>query len=100
MALIPAHAVGAKLRNVVMKARQHLFDFMTNRDISPTNNESERSLRPAAIFRKGTNGFRTERGVKFYAEFRSVVENARRRCVGALEAIRLTLAGKPLPIPA
>jgi transposase len=54
----------------------------------------------AAVFRKVTNGLRTEWGVKFYADFRSVVENARRRCIGAIEAIRLTLAGKPLSIPA
>ena len=31
---------------------------------------------------------------------RSVVETARRRSLRALEAIRLTFAAKPLPIPA
>jgi transposase len=100
LALVPAHAAGEKLRKAVLKARPHLFVFMTNRDIPATNNESERSLRPAAVFRKVTNGFRTEWGVKFYADFRSVVETARRRSVGSLQAIRLTLAGKPLPLPA
>ena len=100
LALAPSHAAGLKLQKTIRKARPHLFVFMTKRDIPPTNNESERSLRPAAVFRKVTNGFRTEWGVAFYADFRSVVETARRRSVGALEAIRLTLAGKPLPLPA
>jgi transposase len=39
----------------------------------------------------------TEWGAKLYANIRSVIETARRRAIGALEAIRLTLAGMPLP---
>jgi hypothetical protein len=39
-------------------------------------------------------------GAKLYANIRSVIETARRRAIGALEAIRLTLAGMPLPNPA
>jgi hypothetical protein len=35
-------------------------------------------------------------GAKLYADIRSVIETARRRAITALEAIRLTLAGKPL----
>jgi hypothetical protein len=31
---------------------------------------------------------------------RSVIETARRRGIGALEAIRLTLRSQPLPVPA
>jgi hypothetical protein len=61
------------------------------------NNGSERALRPCAVFRKITNGFRTEWGAKLYADIRSVIETARRRAIGVLEAIRLTLAGMPLP---
>ena len=57
---------------------------------------SERALRPCAVFRKITIGFRTERGAKLYADIRSVIETARRRSIGALEAIRLALAGAPL----
>jgi hypothetical protein len=55
------------------------------------------ALRPCTVFRKITNGFRTEWGAKLYANIRSVIETARRRAIGALEAIRLTLAGMPLP---
>ena len=36
----------------------------------------------------------------FYADLRSVIETARRRRIRAIDAIRLTLEGSPLPIPA
>jgi transposase len=96
--LAPSHAAGRKFQWIVKGARCHLFVFVTRRDIPATNNGSERALRPSTVFRKITNGFRTEWGVKFYADIRSVIETGRRRSVGAFEAIRLTLAGKPLPV--
>jgi transposase len=96
MALEPTHDAGVKLQRVIKKIRRHMFVFVTNRDIPATNNGSERALRPCAVFRKITNGFRTDWGAKLYADIRSVVETARRRAIGALQAIRLTLAGKPL----
>ena len=43
----------------------------------PTNNVSERNLRPSVIFRKVTNGFRCEWGTETYAAFRSVVSTAK-----------------------
>jgi transposase len=96
MRLVPAHETGVKLQRMIERTREYLFVFVTNRDIPATNNGSERALRPCAVFRKITNGFRTEWGAKLYADIRSVVETARRRSIGALEAIRLTLAGAPL----
>jgi transposase len=53
-------------------------------------------LRPSVTYRKITNGFRTPWGAELYANIRSVIETGRRRAIGALDAIRLTLAGKPL----
>jgi transposase len=96
MALEPTHAAGVKLQRVIKKIRRFLFVFVTNRDIPASNNGSERALRPCAVFRKITNGFRTDWGAKLYADIRSVIETARRRAIGALQAVRLTLAGKPL----
>jgi len=84
-------------RKAIKKVRRHLFVFVTNRDIPPTNNGSKRALRPCAVFRKITNGFRTEWGAKLYGDIRSVIETGRRRGIGALEAVRLTLAGQPAP---
>ena len=99
MARKPTHAAGVKFQQVIRKVRRHLFVFMTNRAIPPTNNGSERALRPCVTFRKITNGFRTEWGARLYADIRSVIETGRRRAIGALDAVRLTLAGKPLQAP-
>ena len=96
MARKPTHAAGLKFQRAIRKVRRHLFVFMTNRALPPTNNGSERSLRPCVTFRKITNGFRAEWGAALYADVRSVIETARRRAIGALPAIRLALAGEPL----
>ena len=100
MKLAASHDAGKKLQKVVKKVRRHMFVFVTHRAIPATNNGSERALRPAAVFRKITNGFRTAWGVKFYADIRSVVETARRRSISAFDAIRLTLAGEFIPVVA
>lgn len=97
MARAPTCAEGIKLQRAIRKCRRHLFVLVTHRDLPPTNNGSEQALRPCAVFRKITNGFRTEWGARLYADIRSVLETARRRAIGALQAIRLTLAGMPLP---
>ena len=97
MARAPTHKAGIKLQIAIKRIRRHLFVFVTNRDIPPTNNGSERALRPCVTFRKVTNGFRTPWGAQLYADIRSVIETARRRAVAPLEAITLTLAAKPLP---
>ena len=100
LALQPVAPAAQKMQRVIKRFRQHLFVFMGNRDIEPTNNGSERALRPCAVYRKITNGFRSEWGAKLYADIRSVVETARRRGLRAIDAIRLTLAGSPIPVAA
>ena len=85
-----------QLQETIKAIRGNLFVFMTNRDLEATNNGSERALRPCAVYRKITNGFRSEWGAKFYADLRSVVETARRRAIRAIDAIRLTLRSQPL----
>ncbi len=69
-----------------------LFVFLKRRDVEPTNNESEQALRPSVIFRKVTNGFRSEWGAKTYAALCSIVETGRRNGRSALAAIRDALA--------
>ncbi len=76
--------------------RSHLFVFLTNRELTATNNGSERALRPCAIYRKVTNGFRSEWAARLYADVRSAIETGRRRCIRAIDAIRLTLHGQSL----
>ena len=98
--IIPASDQGKKFQAAIKKYRQNLFVFVTIRAIPPTNNGSERALRPCVIYRKVTNGFRSEWGARLYANIRSVTETARRRATPILDAIRLTLSGLPLtPAP-
>jgi transposase len=99
LGLTPVHPAGRKLQETIKAIRGNLFVFMTNREIEATNNGSERALRPGAVYRKITNGFRSEWGAKFYADLRSVIETGRRRSIRAIDAIRLTLQGAPLPLP-
>ena len=94
----PTHAAGAKLQRAIAKHRRSLFLFVTNRDLEPTNNGSERALRPCVTFRKVTGGFRTPEGAAAYADTRSLLETARRRGIPPLEAITLTLKGCQLPL--
>jgi transposase len=98
--IVPDTKAGQKLQRIIKRFRQNLFVFVTNRDIPPTNNGSEQALRPCVVFRKVTNCFRSQWGAQLYANVRSVVETARRRSIGALQAIRLTLDGVPLPLAA
>ena len=100
MHIAPIHAAGKKLYDLIKGCRRYLFVFLADRAIPPTNNGSEQALRPCVIFRKVTNCFRSQWGANLYADIRSTIETARRRAIGALEAIRLTLNGTPLPVPA
>jgi transposase len=93
LALKPTDAEGRKLRDTVyVDCTDKLFAFLKRRDVEPTNNESERALRPSVIFRKVTNGFRSEWGATTYAALCSIVETGRRNGRSALTAIRDALA--------
>lgn len=95
--IAPRGNEGEKLQRTIKKWRQHLFVFVTNRNLPPTNNGSEQAIRPCVTFRKVTNCFRSEWGAKLYADIRSVLETARRRAIDPLTAIRLTLDRQLLP---
>ena len=56
-------------------------------------------LRPSVIFRKVTNGFRSEWGAETYAAFRSVVSTAKANRIAVLAAVRTALLTQPLPLP-
>jgi transposase len=100
LACKPTDAEGRKLRDAVaLDCRGKLFVLLTRRDAEPTNNESERALRPSVIFRKVTNGFRSEWGAAAYAAICSIVETGRRNGRSALTAIRDALA-TPVAEPA
>jgi hypothetical protein len=87
LACKPTDAEGRKLRDAVdLDCCDKLFVSLKRRAAEPTNNESERALRPSVIFRKVTNGFRSEWGAKTYAAFCSIVKTGRRNGRTALAA--------------
>ena len=81
-----------RLLRRIARDRAHLFVFVTDRRAPPTNNVSERALRPSVIFRKQTNGFRSEWGAQTYAAFRSVVSTAKINGRSVLGDLRNVLA--------
>jgi len=87
--------VAEKLRRRIARDRAHLFVFVTERAVPATNNVSERALRPSVIFRKVTNGFRSEWGAQTYAAFRTVVSTAKANGRSVLDDLRAALAAKP-----
>ena len=87
--LKPTDVEGSHLRaTIAVTARDKLLVFLTRRDVEATNNESERALRPSVIFRRVTNGFRSEWGAKVYADLCSIVATGRLAGRSALAALR------------
>lgn len=94
LACTPDTVAGRKLRAGIERCKDKLFVFVTRRDVPPTNNVSERLLRPSVIFRKVTNGFRSIWGAAVYADICSVTATAALNDFHALDAIRTCLAGQ------
>ena len=96
--LEPTNADGRHLRDaIIVDARDKLLVFLTRRDVEPTNNVSERALRPSVIYRKVTNGFRSDWGAKLYADLCSIVSTGRLNGRSPLAAIRDALTGRYEP---
>jgi len=83
-----AHPAGKVLLKQIKAWRGKFFVFLTNRDVPATNNISEREIRPSVVFRKVTNGFRSNWGAQIHAGYRSVTGTARLSGQSALGAIR------------
>ena len=62
-----------KLKKSIDKHRGHVFTFLTNPAVPPTNNDSEKALRPAKTKPKVSGCFRTETGAENYATVRLLI---------------------------
>jgi transposase len=99
MAMAPINPHGQRLRRRYAKHRAHLFTFLDHPEVSADNNGSERELRPTAVYRKVTGGFRSDWGADLFAAVRSVIGTAARRGGDAYHAIRMTLKGQSVLAP-
>jgi hypothetical protein len=59
--------------------QKHFFTCFRRRQVPPTNNQAERSLRPVVIMRKVVHGTRSDKGLENHSVLRSLFETARRQ---------------------
>ena len=73
-----------------------LFVFLEREDVEPTNNSSERDLRPAVMHRKMTGGYRSETGAQRGGIFATVLATARKNRVNRFETLCHITGPSPL----
>ena len=78
--------------------RDRLYVFLHRADVEPTNNRSERDLRPSVIHRKVIGAFRSAWGAEASAIRSSILATARKQGQNLLDAF-LAIAG-PSPLQA
>jgi transposase len=59
--------------------KEHLWTFLSDPDVEPTNNASERSLRHGVIWRKLSFGTQSDRGDRFVETMLTVIETCRKQ---------------------
>ena len=92
LALQPTNPHGRRLQKRYAKLQENLFLFLEDASIPPTNNSSEQAIRMSTVFRKVTNGFRSEWGRDLFAAVRSVVNTGKRHGLSAFQAIQRALS--------
>ena len=88
----------ARLQQRYRTHRDSLYVFLHRDDVEPTNNSSERDLRPSVIHRKVIGGFRSAWGAEASAIRTSILATARKQGRNLLDAF-LAIAG-PSPLQA
>jgi transposase len=81
------------------KYRDCLFVFLRRTDVSPTNNVSERNLRPSVVHRKVIGCFRSGWGAQAYAALASVIATAALKGISSFDAIQNLFGIPSLPLP-
>jgi len=81
------------------KYRDCLFVFLHRIDVSPTNNVSERYLRPSVVHRKVIGCFRSGWGARAYAAIASVIGTAALSGISSFDAIQHLFGTPSLPLP-
>lgn len=91
-----AHPDGRVLQAQIKAWRTKFFVFMTDRRVPATNNVSEREIRPSVVFRKVTNGFRSDWGANVHAGYRSLTSTARLHAHTAIDTVRAFVSGNQI----
>jgi transposase len=86
----------ARLQKRYRLHRDSLYMFLHRDDVEPTNNSSERDLRPSVIHRKVIGGFRSAWGAEASAIRSSILTTARKQGQNLLQALRAIAGPSPL----
>jgi transposase len=86
----------ARLQQRYRTHRASLYVFLQRDDVEPTNNSSERDLRPSVIHRKVIGGFRSDWGAEASAIRSSILATARKQGQNLLDALRAVASPSPL----
>ncbi|MEL6556137.1 MAG: transposase [Cyanobacteria bacterium J06621_11] len=81
--LNPDQADGIRLKKRYESIQENLFLFLEDDSIPPINNSSEQAIQMSTLFRKVTNGFRSDWGKDLFTAFRSVVNTGKRQGLSA-----------------
>lgn len=85
----------------MLRQWDHLWTYLEHEAAVPTNNEAERAIRKAVLWRKVSLGVESEHGARFVERMLTLAGTARKRGVELLEwlaqAMIASLAGTPAP---
>jgi transposase len=92
LALQPTNPHGRRWQRRYAKIQDNVFLFLDDATVPPTQNSSEQAIRMSTVFRKVTNGFRSDWGRDLFAAVRSVVNTGKRHGLSAFQAIQKALS--------
>lgn len=75
-----------------------IWTFVYVDGVEPTNNDAERAIRPAVLWRKNSFGTQSDAGSLFVARMQTVIETARRRGVHVLDWLEQACSAATLGI--
>jgi transposase len=90
------HGAAWQLQKRYRKHWATLFVFLEQEDVEPTNNSSERDLRPTVMHRKMTGGYRSESGAVWGGIFATVLTTARKNRANRFETLCHITGPSPL----
>src|SRR5205085_7170521 len=100
-ALLATPVAGAEASRLWLRFREHrthLFVFLADSTVPPTNNASEQALRHSVVHRKVAGGFRSDWGADAHAIMTTVFDTARKRGEDLLTTLHAAL-GPPVTLP-
>jgi transposase len=88
----------AGMASEILKRKQSLWTFLSNREVEPTNNLAERTLRHAVMLRKTSYGSRSERGMRYIERGLSVRQTLLNQGRSLFHFLYALCSGAPQPL--